>query len=173
MTTVEESVEVAVDLRTAYDQWTRFEGFPRFMSVVKRVQQMTPGVSVWVIGTGPLRRELRAEILEQVPDSHLVWQGLDRRGLRHRGEVRFRSLGDDRTEVTLRMEVGGRALLGLFCGVPGAARRVVRRELGNFQRFIEGLGEAGEGWRGTIRNGHVRPGMPEISRSRVPTWPVG
>ncbi|MEW1789225.1 SRPBCC family protein [Streptomyces albidoflavus] len=170
MTTVEQSVEVAVDLRTAYDQWTQFEGFPRFMSVVRRVQQVTPGVSVWVIGVGPLRQEFQAEIVEQVPDSHLFWQGLDRRGLRHRGEVRFRALGDDRTEVVVRMDISGRVPLGL---IGGAASRVVGRELRNYRRYIEGLGEAGEGWRGTIRGGHVQPGMPEFSKSQVPTWPVG
>ncbi|MFD4985502.1 SRPBCC family protein [Streptomyces sp. NPDC058374] len=173
MKTVQETIEVAVPLRAAYDQWTQFECFPRFMSVVKRVRQVTPCVSVWVIGAGPLHREFRTEILEQAPDSHLVWQSLDRRRTGHRGEVRFRPVGDDRTEVTVRMEFRGRDLAGLLCAVPGAADGVVRRELGNFKKFIEGRGEADRGWRGTVHYGHVQPGVPEISKSHVPTWPVG
>ena len=41
MTThVERSIEVAVPVRTAYDQWTRFEEFPRFMSGVEEVRQV-------------------------------------------------------------------------------------------------------------------------------------
>ncbi|MFI7289509.1 SRPBCC family protein [Streptomyces anulatus] len=31
MSKIEESIEVAVPVRTAYDQWTQFEEFPRFM----------------------------------------------------------------------------------------------------------------------------------------------
>lgn len=164
MRTIEETIEIAVPVRTAYDQWTQFEAFPRFMYAVKRVRPVTPGVSVWVVGAGALRREFEAEILEQAPDSHLVWQSLDRRRAWHEGEVRFRPVGDDRTELTVRMRVCGRDLAGLLSSVPGAADRVVRRELVHFKRFIEGVGEAGGGWRGTIRHGHVQPGMPKIGR---------
>lgn len=39
---IEESVEVAVPVRTAYDQWTQFEGFPQFMDAVQRIEQRTP-----------------------------------------------------------------------------------------------------------------------------------
>src|SRR4051812_46434094 len=40
MSTVEQSVEVEVPLRTAYDQWTQFEEFPRFMEGVESVRQL-------------------------------------------------------------------------------------------------------------------------------------
>jgi uncharacterized membrane protein len=36
MGTIERSVEVAVPVRTAYDQWTQFESFPHFMEDVER-----------------------------------------------------------------------------------------------------------------------------------------
>lgn len=76
MKTIENTVAVSVPLRTAYDQWTQFETFPRFMSGVKRVRQQTCSVSVWVVGAGPLRQEFTVEILEQAPDSHVVWRTL-------------------------------------------------------------------------------------------------
>ena len=34
MAEIEASVEVSVDLQTAYNQWTQFETFPHFMSDV-------------------------------------------------------------------------------------------------------------------------------------------
>jgi hypothetical protein len=51
--------------------------------------------------------------------------------------------------------------------------RLVRRELHHFKQFIEGLGEEGGAWRGTIRNGRVQHDHPEPPRSRVAQWPVG
>ncbi|HJT64711.1 MAG TPA: SRPBCC family protein, partial [Candidatus Limnocylindria bacterium] len=40
MSRVEKSLEVNVPIRVAYDQWTQFEEFPRFMEGVKSVQQL-------------------------------------------------------------------------------------------------------------------------------------
>ncbi|MER6978385.1 SRPBCC family protein [Streptomyces carpinensis] len=172
MHSVEETIEVAVPVRTAYDQWTQFKSFPRFMATVKRVEQVRPAVTAWVIGYGPVRREFEAEIVEQEPDSHLAWRSLER-GPSHRGEVSFRPTAAGGTAVTVRMDLQPRGLAGVLTSVPRMAGRVVRLELGHFKEFIEGLGEAGGAWRGTIRNGHVRPVEPQPPRSRVPCWPVG
>ncbi|HEY9395515.1 MAG TPA: SRPBCC family protein, partial [Nocardioides sp.] len=35
MSTIEKSVQVAVPVSTAYDQWTQFESFPQFMEGVE------------------------------------------------------------------------------------------------------------------------------------------
>ncbi|MDT0615699.1 SRPBCC family protein [Streptomyces lancefieldiae] len=169
---VEETVNVSVPVRTAYNQWTQFRAFPRFMSVVKRVDQVRPAVLLWVTRLGPVRREFTTEILEQVPDSHVSWRSLGR-APSHRGEVTFRPTTAGGAAVTVRMEFDRRGLTGLLGNVPRVTDRVVRLELGNFKEFIEGLGKECGAWRGTIRDGHVRPIEPEPPRCRVPNWPVG
>ena len=40
MATIEQSIEVNVPVRTAYNQWTQFEEFPRFMEGVESVRQL-------------------------------------------------------------------------------------------------------------------------------------
>ncbi|MEU6367989.1 SRPBCC family protein [Streptomyces sp. NPDC046931] len=172
MNTVEEMIQVAVPVRTAYNQWTQFKSFPRFMSVVKRVEQVRPAVTTWVIGWGPVRREFEAEIVEQTPDAGLVWRSLERRPS-HRGEVSFRPTAAGGTAVTVRMQVEPRGPASVFPDVSKMVGRVVRWELGHFKEFIEGLGEEGGAWRGSIRNGHVLPAEPDPPRSRVASWPVG
>ena len=37
---IEDSIEVDVPVRTAYDQWTQFEDFPKFMKDVESVRQV-------------------------------------------------------------------------------------------------------------------------------------
>ncbi|MGW1885851.1 SRPBCC family protein [Streptomyces sp. NPDC001970] len=172
MHTVEETIEIAVPVRTAYNQWTQFKSFPRFMSVVKSVEQIRPNLTRWVIGFGPLRHEFEAEIVEQLPDSLVAWRSLDRCS-NHRGEVSFRAIASDRTAVFVRMRVKPHRVTGLLTHAPGFTRRVVRAELGHFKEFIEGLGQEGGAWRGSVHNGHVQPMEPEPPRSRVPHWPVG
>jgi uncharacterized membrane protein len=173
MNTLEETIEVAVPVRTAYNQWTQFKSFPRFTTVVRKVEQLRPNLTHWVIGFGPVRHEFLAEIVEQLPDSHVAWRSLDRRS-GHRGQVSFRATASDRTAVVVRMHIEPDGFTGsLLTRVPAFTRRVVRAELGHFKTFIEGLGQEGGAWRGVVRNGHVQPLEPEPPRSRVPHWPVG
>ena len=44
MPKVEQSIEVEVPVRIAYDQWTQFEEFPKFMDGVDEVRQLNAGV---------------------------------------------------------------------------------------------------------------------------------
>ena len=37
MSTIEKSIDVNVPVRTAYNQWTQFEEFPRFMEGIEEV----------------------------------------------------------------------------------------------------------------------------------------
>ncbi|WP_149957429.1 SRPBCC family protein [Zafaria cholistanensis] len=171
MNTVEETIDVAVPVHTAYNQWTQFESFPRFMALVKDVEQLRPNLLRWVVGRGPLRHEFDVEIVEQVPDSHVAWRSLDRRFM-HQGKVLFRAAAPERTTVVARLDVSP-AGMGLLAHLPGLAPRVVHAELVHFKEFIESVGQEGGSWRGTIRNGHVYPVGPEPARSRVPRWPVG
>ncbi|MER5679045.1 SRPBCC family protein [Streptomyces sp. NPDC002238] len=172
MSTVEETIVVAVPVGTAYNQWTQFKSFPRFTNVVKRVEQIRPNLTRWVIGLGPVRHEFDAEIVDQRPDSLVTWRSLGRR-LAHRGEVSFRATEADRTEVSVRIDLRSHGAADPRTHAGRLVRRVLRAELGHFKEFIEGLGREGGAWRGTIRNGHVRPLETEPARSRVPHWPVG
>src|SRR5215203_5188784 len=47
MATIEESIEVGVPVRTAYNQWTQFEEFPRFMDGVEQIRQLTDTKLHW------------------------------------------------------------------------------------------------------------------------------
>ncbi|MEU0289195.1 SRPBCC family protein [Streptomyces sp. NPDC005908] len=169
---VEEAIEVAVPVHTAYNQWTQYKTFPRFMRWVKGVEQLRPNLTRWVIGAGWVSYEYTAEIVEQRPDELIAWRGLGR-WAGHRGEVAFRSVGTEHTEIVVRMgSLPHPAKRHLLHRIPVTAR-VVRAELGRFKWFIEGLGQESGAWRGVIRNGQVQPLEAEPPRSRVAGWPVG
>ena len=65
MKTIEESIEIEVPVSTAYNQWTQFESFPRFMDGVERVEQTDDTHLRWVAEIAGEKREWDAEITEQ------------------------------------------------------------------------------------------------------------
>src|ERR671910_717230 len=73
MSTIEESVDVEAPVRTAYNQWTQFEEFPRFMDGVESITQVDETHLRWVADIGGVRREWDAEISEQHPDERVAW----------------------------------------------------------------------------------------------------
>lgn len=170
MSTSEVSIDVDVPVRTAYNQWTQLDSFPRFMDGVRRVERHGAALTQWVTRFGPVEYEFDAEIVEQVPDELLSWRSLGRP--LHAGTVVFRPLGERRSLVTLRIDLYPRGPLERFADATGLVRRRMRRELHSFKEYIEGHGRETGRWRGAIRGGHVRPhsGQP---RPEVPNWPVG
>ncbi|MFS0884568.1 SRPBCC family protein [Aeromicrobium sp. 179-A 4D2 NHS] len=169
MGAIVDEVRVAVPVRTAYDQWTQFETFPRFMPAVRDVEQERPAVTRWVLGLGPLHHEFHAETLEQHPDSLVQWRSLDRR-LHHEGAVTFESLAPDLTAVRVELRLDPRPPVGAL--LRPAVQRLLRSQLEHFKTFVEGMGEAGEAWRGTIHDGRVQHNYDE-SPTTIPGWPHG
>ena len=153
MKTVEETIDLAVPVRTAYNQWTQFESFPRFMTVVKDVDQIRPNLTRWVIGRAGCGTNSTVEIVEQEPDSHVAWR---EPGPAFYAPGRFRSARRPRTAPTSLSACSSAPRSGTSSpGSQGSHSRVVHAELGHFKEFIEVLGQEGGAWRGTIRNGHV------------------
>ncbi|GAA0682084.1 SRPBCC family protein [Kitasatospora atroaurantiaca] len=170
MTTIRESIDVNVPVRSAYNQWTQFESFPQFMDGVKRVDQLGSALTHWVTRFAVLSREFDAEIVEQRPDECVVWRSLD--GPRQAGTVTFRPLDVDRCWVALRVDFEPKGVAERAGDVLGVVRRRVQGDLERFKEFVEGRERETGAWRGTIHGGHVRPRAAQ-PRPRVPTWPCG
>ena len=71
MTTIEKSIDVDVPVSTAYNQWTQFEEFPKFMEGVEEIKQLDDTHLHWVTEVGGKRQEFDAEVTEQTPDHPL------------------------------------------------------------------------------------------------------
>src|SRR2546428_13743854 len=74
MPRVEQSIEVEVPVSTAYNQWTQFEEFPKFMNGVEEVRQLDNTRLHWIAEIGGHRAEWDAEITEQYPDERIAWK---------------------------------------------------------------------------------------------------
>jgi uncharacterized membrane protein len=148
MPVYEKSVDVAVPVRVAYDQWTQFETFPHFMSGVDRITQQSPTSTHWVTSMGGVRREFDATITEQRPDERVAWRAEN--GPAQAGVVTFHRISDDTTRVHLQLELEPQGVAERAGAVTGVIGHSLQGDLERFKDFVEARGEQSGGWRGTV-----------------------
>ena len=153
MATVEKSIEVDVPVNTAYNQWTQFEEFPRFMEGVKEVRQIDDAHLEWHAEVGGNDEHWQSEITSQVPDERIAWRSTT--GAQNVGIVTFHPIDEGHTRVHLRIEYEPDGLVENVGSALGVVSSRVEGDLERFKEFIEARGgETGE-WRGTIQSGDV------------------
>jgi uncharacterized membrane protein len=148
-----EEIEVAVPTRVAYDQWTQFESFPRFMAGIDRVVQVDARTLEWTATIAGVVKHWRGEIVEQQPDEVVAWRSIE--GAHNDGAVHFEALGSERTRVSLTLDVEPEGLVEKAADALGVVERRVRGDLQRFRELIERQGEATGAWRGRIDDGDV------------------
>jgi uncharacterized membrane protein len=164
---IQQSVDVAVPIKVAYNRWTGFEDWPEFMHRVESVDQSddtTLSVSMKVWG---ITRRFEAEIAEQRPDERIEWNVSE--GLAHTGVVTFHELAPRLTRVEVSLDFEPHGMLEKMGRGMRFAKRAVRGDLHRFKAIVELDEEAEEGWRGTIEDGKVKrrtERKPSRSRSR-------
>jgi uncharacterized membrane protein len=148
---IESSIEVAVPVSAAYNQWTQFEEFPQFMEGVEEVRQLGDTRLHWVASIGGRRAEWDAKILEQHPDRQISWISED--GKKTRGTVTFESLGEEQTLVRLSLGYQAEGFVEAVGSAAGLDRRRVEGDLERFKELIEGRGTESGAWREDISAG--------------------
>jgi uncharacterized membrane protein len=148
MSTIEKSIEVNVPVRTAYNQWTQFEEFPRFMEGVKEVNQLDDTRLHWKAAIAGQEKEWDAEITEQTPDQRIAWTS--RGGAINGGVVTFHRLSDARSKVMLQLEYAPQGLVENVGDALGVVSLRVQGDLERFKEFIEKRGRETGAWRGQV-----------------------
>jgi len=151
METVKETIEVNVPVSTAYNQWTQFADFPKFMDGVKSVEQLDDTHLRWVAEVGGESRDWQAEIVEQVPDQRIAWRATDDEG--PNGLVRFEPLGEATTLVTVEMSYEPEGLKEQLGAKIGLDSRQVKEDLKRFKEIVEAMGSETGAWRGEVHAG--------------------
>jgi uncharacterized membrane protein len=152
MSMVQESVEVDVPLHTAYNQWTQFADFPRFMEGVEEVTQIDERHNHWKTKVAGVSREFDTEIVDQLPDEKIAWRTMGG-DVQQMGVVTFERLDQDHTMVRLAMDFKPGGVGEKAADMMGMVDRRVKGDLRRFKSFIEDQGLESGGWRGRITPG--------------------
>jgi uncharacterized membrane protein len=153
MARVQESIEVQVPVRTAYNQWTQFEEFPRFMEGVEQVVQLDDTTLEWTAEVFGQDKQWRAQITEQTPDQKVAWRSVS--GSENAGTIQFQPIGPDQTRIDVTMEVDPEGPIENVGTALGFLQRRVKGDLERFKEFIEARGQETGAWRGEVHAGQA------------------
>ena len=148
MSNIEEHVDVDVPVRAAYNQWTQFEEFPKFMEGVEEIRQIDDTHVHWHTKIAGVEREFDTEITEQHPDHRVAWHSTS--GATNAGVVTFHRISDETTRVTVQIDIEPEGVVEKAGDALGLAKRRVKGDLGRFKELIEANGAETGAWRGNV-----------------------
>jgi len=148
MATVTKSIDVHVPVSKAYNQWTQFETFPKFMDGVEQINQLDDRHLHWKVNVGGQKREFDTEITEQYPEERIAWKSTD--GKTHAGVVTFHKLAPEETRVTVQLEWEPEGIAEKAGSAVGLDDHQVSRDLSRFKSFIENRDAETGAWRGAV-----------------------
>ena len=101
---VQKTIIIHAPVGSVFELWSRHENFPHFMSRVREVKDLGNGRYHWTVA-GPvgIPVEWEAVITKLEPDRLIAWQSTPGSMIEQQGIVRFRSDGDEKTEVDVRL----------------------------------------------------------------------
>jgi uncharacterized membrane protein len=157
---VQQIIYVSVPVKYAYNGWTEYKQWPRYMHRANQVDAQVNDREARVKVTEKLwgfKRPFTAEIVTQRPDQHIKWNSTE--GTKHTGVINFHELGPRLTLVELNLDHSPSGVVEKFARGFRFVKRAVRADFHRFQGWIEmksddELAEL-EGWRGTIDGGQV------------------
>jgi uncharacterized membrane protein len=130
MGAAEGSIVVNAPVSDVYKRWLAFEDYPKFITVIKRVQKLDANHFVASLRFHGKQYETTLEMMLRVQDRRLAWRtvsnGHDPAHLAT-GVVSFLYYRDGMTRITLK----------LTSSFGGAVGRRVEKYLRNFKRLIE------------------------------------
>jgi uncharacterized membrane protein len=150
---IQQSVDVAVELETAYNQFTQFEDWPQFMHRVVNVSQDDDDTIRFTTKIWGKTKEYEAKILNQRPDDRIMWKVSQ--GITHAGVVSFHELAPRLTRIELTLDVKPGSLIEKAARGMRHVKRAVRADLHRYKAFIEMQESETGAWRGVIEDGEV------------------
>ena len=156
MPKIEDTIEVQVPVQQAYNQWTQFEDFPKFMNGIQSVQQLDDTHVQWVAEIRGESRQWTTEITEQQPDEKVAWKTIEGE-VRNDGVVTFEPMGDAQTRVNVQMDVEGDSTAENVAGdLLGVVKKQVHGDLERFKQLIENRDEETGAWRGEVEESKTK-----------------
>jgi uncharacterized membrane protein len=153
--------DVAVPVEKAYELWTNFEEFPKFMHRVLEVKQEEEGKLHWQEKIWFSTREWDGEIVDQRKNDRIAWKTVG--GTQHSGVISFHRLEKNLTRVLVTVDFVPSGMIEKMASGMRFVKRAVESDLARFKAYAE-LGDA-EGLEYRSKPEEMEQGQGEDSES--------
>jgi len=161
---IQQSIDVAVPIKRAYNYWTSFEDWPEFMHRIESAEEVDNTTVSFQAKIWGISKRFQADIVEQQPEERIEWNVTD--GYSHTGVVTFHPLAKNLTRIDVSLDVQPSNLIDKASRGMRFVKRAVRGDLHRFKAYVELEKEAKDGRRQTIEDGKVKRKKPSSSGSR-------
>jgi uncharacterized membrane protein len=141
MSTVRDSIDVAVPSRVAYERLCHFEDYPQFMSGVQQVTQLSENMAHWVMDLGGTQTEFNARITERRPGELLAWQAVD--GPQLAEKVTFQDISATECRIIAELNIDAKQLMPSDKHAKDSLNRRLKADLTGLKEYVEQGGVAG------------------------------
>ena len=161
---VQQAIDIGIPVTAAYNHFTQFEEWPKFMHRAQSVSQddethLKFKTKIWLFS-----REFTAEIEEQRPDERIEWHVTE--GITHHGVATFHELAPRLTRVEINVDVEPSGLIEKSARGMRHVKRAIRADLHRFKAYAMMNPEPEGEWRGTIEDGEVKEQGESESKQR-------
>jgi uncharacterized membrane protein len=127
--------DVAVPIDKAYEQWTKFEEFPKFMHRVLNVKQQGDDKVAWDEKIWFSKRHWEGEVTDRRKNRRVAWKTTS--GMSHAGVVTFHKLDDNLTRVMVTMDFVPQGMIEKMASGLRFVKRAVQADLARFKAYVE------------------------------------
>jgi uncharacterized membrane protein len=127
--------DVAVPVDVAYERWTNFEDFPKFMHRVLSVEEKDGDHVTWQEKIWFSKRQWEGEITQREENDRIAWTTVS--GTSHAGLVSFHALDDRLTRVMVTIDFQPSGIIEKMASGLRFAKRAVEADLARFKAYVE------------------------------------
>jgi uncharacterized membrane protein len=127
--------DVAVPVEQAYDAWTKFDQYPKFMHRVVNVEKKGNDKVQWQEKIWFSKRQWEGRITDQRKNDRIAWKTTS--GMSHKGVVTFHSLSDNLTRVMVDLEFEPNGMIEKMASGLRFVKRAVQADLARYKAYVE------------------------------------
>lgn len=127
--------DVALPVDRVYEEWTKFDQFPRFMHRMLNVEQKDKDKISWSEKIWFSKRQWEGRVTERRKNDRIVWT--TNSGMSHKGIVSFHKLSDNLTRVMVDMEFEPNGMMEKMASGLRFVKRAVQADLARFKTYVE------------------------------------
>ncbi len=127
--------DIALPVDRVYEEFTKFDEFPRFMHRVLDVEQKDRDKISWQEKIWFSKRQWEGRVTERRKNDRIVWTTTS--GMSHKGVVSFHKLADNLTRVMVDMDFEPNGMVEKMASGLRFVKRAVQADLARFKAYVE------------------------------------